>query len=215
MPDEYYHVYNRGNSKQIIFKDRYDYERFHSSLYVANGTAPLVFREISDKYVFDFDRSEQLVYIGAYCLMPNHFHILLKPAVEHGVEVFMQKLSTSYASFFNHKYDRTGALYEGKFKAEWVDSDEYLKYLFSYIHLNPVKLIQSDWKEEGIREPNKALNFLETYGYSSFFDFDGIERVEKKILTQHLFPEYFPNQASFRKEIFDWVEYNPETFILT
>ncbi len=214
MPDEYYHVYNRGNSKQIIFKDRFDYERFQALLYVANGTAPFVWREIREKYVFDFVQENRLVHIGAYCAMPNHFHILLKPAVEHGVEQFMQKLSTSYASFFNHKYERVGSLYEGKFKAEWVDSDEYLKYLFSYIHLNPVKLIQSDWKEQGIRDSGAAMEYLKNYKYSSFLDFDMQDRIESKVLNRNVYPGYFKTTDTFKAEILEWINFNPKAIDL-
>ena len=132
---EYFHIYNRGNSKQDIFKDNLDRERFQSQLFLANGTAPFDFRRVSKDGVYDCERGGQLVYMGAYCLMPNHFHILLTPAVEGGVHTFMQKLSTGYSMYFNKKYERTGVLFEGKFKARHADSDEYLKYLFAYIHL--------------------------------------------------------------------------------
>jgi putative transposase len=139
----------------------------------------------------------------------------VRPAVEHGVEQFMQKLSTSYASFFNHKYERVGSLYEGKFKSEWVDSDEYLKYLFSYIHLNPVKLIQSDWKEKGIQNSESALQYLEKYRHSSFPDFDEFIRTESKILDRQKYPNYFEDRENFRKEILEWINFNPKSIGLT
>ncbi len=220
---EYFHIYNRGNSKQVIFKDRFDYERFQILLFVSNATLPFKLYHIEQPYK-DFERGDQLVHIGAYCLMPNHFHILLTPAVKDGVSLFMQKLATGFSSYFNNKYDRTGGLFEGRFRAEWADSDEYLKYLFSYIHLNPVKLLQPKWKEEGIQNCLATLLYLENYRYSSFVDYDSysedskvgnsrniVERKEVKILNKQVFPEYFKNKEDFRKEILDWINFNPKT----
>jgi putative transposase len=118
-PGEFYHVYNRGVEKRIVYKDTYDYNRFKQLLYVANTTDATDFRAIerNNPSIYDFDQSDKLVSIGAYCLMPNHFHILLTPIQDGGVTAFMNKLNTSYAMYFNKKYDRSGALYEGKFKA--------------------------------------------------------------------------------------------------
>ncbi len=157
---------------------------------------------------YDFDRGEQLVALGAYCLMPNHFHILVTPLIEGGVSQFMQKLSTAYVMYFNKKYSRTGGLFEGKFKSEYASSDRYLKYLFSYIHLNPLKMIDKQWKEKGIKNKETALCYLKKYKYSSYLDFKGIRRIQNKILQVGPFPEYFPNKASFEAEILDWISYS-------
>ena len=88
--------------------------------------------------------------------------------------------------------------------------DEYLKYLFSYIHLNPVKLMQSDWKESGIHDREAALAYLEKYKHSSFQDYDSVERIESAILNKEKFPEYFPTKERFRREIFDWMNFTAE-----
>jgi REP element-mobilizing transposase RayT len=212
--NEYYHLYNRGNSKQIIYKDRSDYKRFQYALYIANSQKSFTFRELGELDVFDFEREEQLVYIGAYCLMPNHFHILLKPAIEQGVQLFMQKLSTSYSMYFNQRYERTGGLFEGRFKSQWVDSDEYLKYLFSYIHLNPVKLIQFDWKEVGIHNLQKTKQYLSAYPFSSLFDYLSPQRRrEQLIINPGQFPEYFRSDISGTSEkkilleLIEWLSY--------
>ena len=109
--------------------------------------------------------------------------------------------------YFNKKYERTGSLFEGKFKSAHADSDEYLKYLFSHIHLNPVKLIQSDWKEVGIINTTEAFEYLETYPYSSFFDYNGIFRQEGSILSKDAFPNYFESPDLFRKEILEWINF--------
>jgi putative transposase len=203
---EYYHLYNRGNSKQDIFKDDLDRRRFQALLFVANGTIPFVFREVQKDKIYAFERDKQLVHIGAYCLMPNHFHILLTPAIESGVQVFMQKLATGYSMYFNKKYQRSGGLFEGRFKSRHADSDEYLKYLFSYIHLNPIKLIQSDWKEVGVRNVKRAKRYLDTYQYSSLHDYFGT-RTESSIIEHTKFPEYFSNKNEIDDEIFEWLTY--------
>jgi REP element-mobilizing transposase RayT len=204
---EFYHIYNRGNSKQVIFRDDHDYKRFQQLLYVMNSDQSVTFRLIEKDTMFVYDRGQKQVGIGAYCLMPNHFHLLLTPTAENGIQFFMQKLSTAYSMYFNKKYERTGGLFEGRFKSEHADSDEYLKYLFSYIHLNPVKLIQNDWKERGIVDPTAAINYLQGYAYSSFLDSDQVSRKEGSILDKDIFPVYFETVDSFRTEIFEWITF--------
>ncbi len=91
--NEYYHLYNRGNSKQKIFLDAEDYNHFIKLLYLCNSVRGITFRDVSQNS-YEFDREETLVNIGAYCLMPNHFHLLVKEKVENGISKFMQKLLT-------------------------------------------------------------------------------------------------------------------------
>jgi len=212
---EFYHVYNRGTDKRTIYKDAADYKRFIELLFLSNTLDRVNVRDIkyAMKSVYDFAIKQKLVHIGAYCLMPNHFHILITPARENGVQLFMQKLSTGYAMYFNRKYERTGGLFEGKFKSELVESDEYLKYLFTYIHLNPIKLIQSDWKERGIQDVEASLVYLSDYKHSSYIDFSrglasGKRREEEKILSRSKFPEYFLNPTSFETEMREWLTFS-------
>jgi putative transposase len=132
---EHYHIYNRGNSKQKIFLNQKDFQRFVDLLYAVNTDEKFNFADsLKGIPVYQRERESPLVAIAAYCLMPNHFHILLTPLVENGISKFMQKLSTGYVMYFNQKYKRTGALFEGKFKSQYVKDDKQLKYLFSYIH---------------------------------------------------------------------------------
>ncbi len=199
---EYYHIYNRGNSKQQIFQSPEHYARFMALLYLANGTSPWAIRELDDSQLFDFSRGEQQVAIGAYCLMPNHFHILLTPLTDSGVGNFMQKLSTGYSMYFNAKHNRTGSLYEGRFKAEHANDDRYLKYLFAYIHLNPVKLFQNDWRDVGLHDVAGAQVFLDSYPYSSYID-NKIDRPESAILNRESYPDYFATKTDLDKEMMD------------
>jgi putative transposase len=205
---EYCHIYNRGNSKQKIFQDKEDYFRFISLLYISNSSENFNLYDLNRDInfnVYEIERINLLVDIGAFCLMPNHFHILITERTEGGISKFMQKLSTAYSMYYNKKYERTGSLFEGKFKSQHADTDQYLKYLFSYIHLNPIKLIQKDWKEKGIKNKKEAVGYLNSYFYSSYLDFVGEQRIQSKILNIKSFPKYFPNKTSFIKEIFEWL----------
>lgn len=210
MEGEFYHIYNRGNSKQAIFKDKEDYNRFVELLYISNCPENFNLFDLkrnSNFNVFTIERKSNLVAIGAYCLMPNHFHLLLTPTTEDGVSKFMQKLATAYSMYFNRKYKRTGGLFEGKFKAEHASNDNYLKYLFSYIHLNPIKLIDKNWKEGGLKDKKQAINFLNTYDFSSYANYMDPQKPTAIILNIKAFPQYFTNQKAFKSEIFDWINF--------
>ena len=204
---EFYHVYNRGVDKRTIFRDATDYRRFLELLYLSNSTHSINIRDIRKVFdiVYVYDRDQQYVHIGAYCLMPNHFHILLTPLRENGVQNFMQKLSTGYSMYFNKRYERTGTLCESKFKAQHADSDEYLKYLFSYIHLNPAKLIEPHWKDPGVFDLGKLKTYVEGYEYSSLRDYLEVYRTEEKILNPETFPPYFSSKKMVDAELVDWL----------
>lgn len=206
---EFYHLYNRGVDKRTIYLDSHDHIRFVELLYLANSIRALDFRSIRNEVlsVYDTDMESQLVAIGAYCLMPNHFHILATPLVENGLSTFMSKLCTGYSMYFNKKYERTGALFQGKFKAEHANSDEYLKYLYAYIHLNPVKLIDPKWKKEGSKDAAKSFDYAASFAYSSLPDYLGRVRPESAILNREPFPEYFATAASVKDELFEWLRY--------
>ncbi len=216
---EFYHLYNRGNSKQNIFLDNQDKRRFIKMLYLSNSKKRMNFREdiVKKKIdVWEFDRGKSIVSIGAWVLMPNHFHIFITPTSSptsdvglNRVSFFMKKLCISYSKYFNKKYKRTGSLFETNFKSSFIDSDRYLKYLFSYIHLNPVKLIDSKWKENGIKDIKKTNNFLENYEWSSYKDYCGEKRIQEKILSKKDFPKYFDYPKVFKDEIFDWLLFSP------
>jgi len=211
VPGEYYHIYNRGNSKQKIFNDEEDYLRFLDLLYISNSSEKFNIFDIRKfSNIFDTERETVLVYIGAYVIMPNHFHLLLTQTEDGSVSKFMQKLTTAYAMYYNRKYKRRGSLFEGKFKSRHIHNNKYLKYLFSYIHLNPVKLIQTQWKKEGIKNKNKVIEYLNKYLYSSYLDYKGIKRFYFSILSKDKFPEYFPSKKSFDKEIFEWISYGEQ-----
>ena len=213
--ESYFHIYNRGVEKRKIFLEHKDYQRFLALLYLCNNNAPVDIRSLFNKgltfaEIFDIERENILVDIGAYCLMPNHIHILVKPKSENGVALFMQKLFTGYTMYFNKKNERTGRLFESTFKAILADTDEYLKYLFAYIHLNPVKLIEPEWKEKGIKDFDKAREFINNYQWSSHGYYTG-QRKKEPVLNPKEFPEYFENNKEFKDFIDDWLKYQSFT----
>ncbi|QQS19868.1 transposase [Candidatus Saccharibacteria bacterium] len=130
----YYHVYNRGVEKRIIFSDDQDYTVFLGLLkkYLANDR-----RDANKNNRHRFPSLESEVALLAYCLMPNHFHLLVYQMTESGVEKLMRRVSTGYVMYFNEKYNRVGSLFQGPYKASRITSDAYLYHISRYIHLNP------------------------------------------------------------------------------
>lgn len=206
---EYYHLYNRGNGKQKIFHDKEDYQHFIFLLYILNTDKNIELRKLKEDSVENLN-NEKIVSIGAYVLMPNHFHILITEKVGKGISRFMQKVSTAYVMYYNKKYNRSGSLFEGKFKSQHLNTDSYLKYVFSYIHLNPVKLVNKTWKEKGVKDKKHTLDYLESYEYSSYLDYLGKNRWQNNILNRKDFPEYFPVPKTFSKEIFAWLSFKDD-----
>lgn len=209
--DEFYHLYNRGNDKRKIFLTDDDCQRFVCSLYAANSSEPIHLSDLHQwsSRVWKQKRGETLVDIGAYCLMPNHFHLLIKGKKEGGVTSFMLKLLTSYSSYFNLKHRRTGKLFGGPFQAVHINNDPYLHYLYAYIHLNPVKISNPEgWPTKIVQNINAAKVFLDSYAYSSYHDYLGRSRQENLILNQAAFPLYFNNVIDFREFLSDWMKYN-------
>jgi len=210
-PKEFYHLYNRGTEKRDIFMSSQDYERFLALMYFCNqsdGSSRIQGKTLSELIRLKQENNNgQLVDISSYCLMPNHFHILAREKQEGGISKFMQKIMTGYTMYFNKKHERTGALFQGKFKATHVNDDRYLSYLISYIHLNPIKLIEPEWKEIGINNLKQAEKYLDTYRYSSYHDFLGRKRTESAILSKDSLPNYFNSGLDFKKNVVEWLSY--------
>lgn len=211
-PGEYYHLYNRGTDKRKIFLSDADHKRFLCLLYVGNSLGPIHISDHGSKKIDDLfyiPRASILVDIGAYCLMPNHFHLLVRARTQKGVSTFMKKLLTGYSMYFNKKNERTGKLFEGPFRAQHVTDDRYLEYLFGYIHLNPVKIIQPQWKERGIKNLSQIKSFLQSYPYSSYPLFNSGENTyAERILNRSSFPKYFETTRDFHEFIDLWLTAN-------
>jgi REP element-mobilizing transposase RayT len=159
---EYYHIYNRGVDKRDIFLDKDDLERFFQSMNEFNSEDPIgsiyekVFRNKKLKFGGSTSKNLKLVDFVCFCLNPNHYHFILTPLVEKGIEKFMQRLGTGYTMYFNNKNKRTGALFAGRFKSIHISNNEYLLHLSAYVNLNykvhtfggsTSKLSMSSWEE--------------------------------------------------------------------
>ena len=145
VPGEVYHIYNRGAHKRDIFVHEQDYRRFQLLLHVSNTASRVNMRDLFTRYkgqtfadIFMLEKPDKdLAEVLAYCLMPNHFHIILRQKADAGISTFLHKLFTAYSMYFNVKHDHSGILSQGSFKSRHVNTENYFRYLFSYVHLNP------------------------------------------------------------------------------
>lgn len=141
----YYHIYNRGVEKRTIFVDTQDYKIFlnYLKVYLQPQEKSMKVVSIGNTSFKAVERSlknfHQEVALLAYCLMPNHFHLLVKQKAPRSIESFMRALGTKYSGYFNKKHQRVGPLFQGPYKAALIENDEYLLHLSRYIHLNPYK----------------------------------------------------------------------------
>jgi hypothetical protein len=133
---EYYHIYNRGTDKRKVILDKQDLDRFLESVVFFNTVEP-----IGSIYELSFQKEKlggstsKLVSIVAFCVNPNHFHFLVTPLIEKGIEKFMQKIG-GYTMYFNEKHKRSGALFQGRFKSKHISDNRYLLHLSAYINMN-------------------------------------------------------------------------------
>lgn len=144
---EYYHIYNRGVDKRTIFQNENDFFRFYISLILLNSDKDGLMEDWRDfrrwhpraqlsEFLKQCPKRKNIVSIVAYCLNPNHYHLILKQKVEDGIKKYMHKVSTSYTNYFNAKYDRSGALFQGRFKAGHIKSTGKLLYMSIYVSCN-------------------------------------------------------------------------------
>lgn len=208
-PGEFYHLYNRGVEKREVFLEKKDYKRFLVLLFLCNGTKSVNIKSLGEDLndVWEIDRGKPLVNLCAYCLMPNHFHLLIQAREDGDVARFMQKLMTGYTVYFNKLNKRSGSLFQGTYQSIHANTDRYLKYLFAYIQLNPLKLIEPKWKEDGVINKKKAEAYLQQYPYSSFQDSLGEKRPEKSIISLTSLPSYFDSKEDLKKNIFEWLSF--------
>lgn len=188
--DEWYHCYSRGVDKRTVFEDEADYIRFVELLYLANDAGSLRRDDISThsaEAIFSRERTEPLVAIGAYALMPNHYHLLIKEIKEGRVSAFMQKLGTAYTMYFNQKCQRVGNLFVKPFRAQHVKDDRYFQHVVNYIHLNPAELFEGGWKRGRVQNASALIQKLATYPYSSFPDHQKFGRPMNAILDPSVF----------------------------
>lgn len=159
--EEYYHIYNRGVDKRSIFDDPQDLLRFLQTMHEFNtleAEGGIYIKSFKEKKKLRSSASK-LVRFVTYCLNQNHYHFILQPLVDNGIQKFMHRLSTGYTKFYNEKYKRSGVLFQGKYKAKHISSNNYLLHLSVYINLN-------NRVHENLNEP-----WLEDFKFSSFKEY--------------------------------------------
>lgn len=171
-PGERYHVFNRGTGKIDIFGDDDDRRRL---LWCMN------------KYLYDRS-GVQTVSIAAFVLMSNHFHLALQERRAGGISYYLQKVTQSYAMYFNLRYNRPGCLFSGRFKARHVDSDVYWLHLTRYIHRNPSTIVGSDG--------------LESYPWSSYPVYLGIQH--SSLIGDRMAIEMFSSPTEYKQFVDLW-----------
>jgi len=214
--EDIYHVISRGVDKRKIFLDDQDRYRFIHDLFEFNnqGLVNNTFYSFSKikKRVIKTEKRENkkkprklLVKILAFCIMDNHYHLLLIPLVENGVSKFMKKLNMAYAKYFNVRYERTGTLFEGRFKRVLVRTEAHFIHLPYYIHLNPLDLKFYSWRNRELKNHQEAMKFLENYRWSSHLDYIGKKNFPS--VTQREFLEdIFDGSKGYERKIKDWLK---------
>ncbi len=217
--NEHYHVYNRGAHRSLVFLDTADFERFMLLLYLANDSSSLNFSTLAVKYkgrsfadMFSAEsRQKDLVDVLAFSLMPNHFHLVLREKKEFGIVTYMRKLATAYSMYFNLKHDHTGVLFQGRFKSQHIDNEPYFRWIFSYVHLNPLGIAFPDWEASGVSDSRPARDFMAAYQFSSYVDYAKKYRPEKIILTDKDVPTFLEQQNDLEELLATYQKDRPFT----
>jgi len=202
---ELYHVLNRGVDKRKIFLDNRDRARFVHNLYEFNDSeaAGNAYRHFTKTPIKMMDlrgpslavrARKKLVDIHGWCIMDNHYHLLLSERVPKGFTRFLMKLNVGYAKYFNERYSRSGTLFQGRTKRVPVVNDRHLLYILHYIHLNPLDFSNSakNWRVQKIAGVKRALSHLDAYRWSSYADYCG-KRNFPSLITTTFFQEVLGN----------------------
>lgn len=189
---QFYHIYNRGTEKRIIFENNWDYSRFIKTLryYQSAGPKPRLSKFLTND-ALKLDLRKKIVDIICYCLMPNHFHLLVRQLEEGGITEFISKLSNSYTKYYNIKHNRVGPLLQGEFKAVMIESDEQLIHVSRYIHLNPLV--------------SYLVKSLDLYRWSSYNDF--IKKDNNGLCIKEEILNFFKSPEEYQQFVLDQASY--------
>lgn len=221
--DEIYHVVSRAVGDTVVFDNESDFYRGIFSIYEFNNSIPVRIwlrriqrkkEKIAEKFIamsdiaMTSDKRNRFVDVLAFSFMPNHLHLILKQLKENGVSKFMQKVGTGYANYFNEKYGRQGHLFN-KFRAMHIKDDEQLKNAFVYVHTNLISLIEPGWKEKGIKNPKKVIEFLENNKRHSYMDYLG-KKAFPSVTQRDFFLEVMGGPEGCKTYINSWVMYKKD-----
>lgn len=217
---EIYHLVIRGVDGLKLFKEKFDYLRMIHNLFEFNdeNPAPSKYRvqtsrnpNVTIYELVTLKKRVILVEILAFCLMPNHVHLLVRQFREKGISKFMKKIGIGYALYYNKKYKRKGHVFQGRFQIVHIENQEQLKTVFVYIHANPVSLIIPGWKEKGIKPQDleRVIKFLENYRWSSYSDY-----LEKKnfpsLTSQEFLSAIMSGSEGCREFVNGWLQFKKE-----
>lgn len=201
--NEIYHIFNRGVASQPTFFDKRDYKRtIETIFYYQNANLSikysrfLAFSSEEKQIILKNQRTlrDFLVEIISLCLMPNHFHLLLKQLRDNGISKFMSNFTNSYTRYLNTKIDRTGPVFEGKFKSVRIETQNQLLHVSRYIHLNPYTSFVV-----------KSLKDLEFYPYSSLPAYIGF--INASNYSREIIMGNFKNEQKYKEFVFDQAGY--------
>lgn len=201
--DQVYHIVTRGIDGRNIFNDESDYHRAIHNLFEFNDENP------AGQRAENGSRSRKiLVDILAFCLMPNHIHLLIKQVQDEGITKFMRKFGAGYVGYFNKKNERQGHLFQGRFRAVMIKSDAQLKAAFVYIHTNPASFVDPRWKafqaeNSSLEISEKIIEMIENYKWSSYPDY--LIKDNFPSITQRDFSNSMLAVSEWRKVVNDWI----------
>jgi len=204
-----YHIFNRGVDKRDIVTNDTDRWRFIIALLIFNQEhipshtlwsmdrkGIVTFKKV--KKLVSSKNRDPLTRIMAYCLMKNHFHLVVQEIKERGISRFMHKLGTGYAAYFNKKHKRSGRLFQGPYRAVKVTDDTQLKYLLTYINvINPSELIELGIKENGPRDISKIMQHAESYPWSTHQEY--LQVRNSPIIEKGIFGEFTSTRYEYEK----------------
>lgn len=182
---EIFHLIGRGVDKRDIVLDDKDRIRFIHDLYIFNDSNPTPNFILSSRHK-TIKKRDLLVDIHSFCLMNNHYHMLVTERIENGISLFMKKLNMGYTKYFNERYTRSGALWQGKYRKVLIERDSHFLYIPFYIHLNPLDYTHPKWRTGGVEKSDEALKSLLDYRWSSHLDYLGLQNFPSLIHTDFL-----------------------------
>lgn len=204
--DEFYHVFNRGVAKLPIFHTKRDYQRFLFTLdYYRFREPPMKLSYFFQLSVEDrnklldslYKNADTLIELYCYCLMPNHYHMLMRQVTDGGISLFFRRIQDSYTKYLNIKIDRVGPLFQGTFKAVRITKDEQFLHVSRYIHVNPFTAFIVHQKD--IWEyPWSSLRFYVDQAIPTFVNTSFI--LDQFQISQ-TYRKFIEDQISFKKTI--------------
>lgn len=220
---EIYHVILRAIDGNLIFKDIDDYYRGIFSIYEFNNAKPVdIWRrrqqrkkekkvEALEGPAFQISERDVLVDVLAFCFMPNHIHLLLRQTKDGGITKFMSKVGTGYAVYFNKKYKRKGYVFQNRFKSVYIKDDNQFMIVVAYIFTNPVALIESGWKENGIRNHSveEVVNFLENYKWSGYQDCIGVKNFSS-VTQRDFLSKMMGGEQGCKDSVINWITHKKD-----